>query len=98
MQGMTDIPTDIESRIAADFHAKDRESALFVIRTLGAELDREGPRILRCVVSLSCGELSLLAHNADQARSDYRDVIYWAEYDEQDRQVRDFNQPFDPHA
>jgi hypothetical protein len=91
---MDDIPADIESRISSDFPEEDRVSALDVIRSLAAQIDREVPRILRCVLFLSRGELPLLAYNAEQARLDYRDVIYWAEYDEQDRQVRDFNQPF----
>jgi len=93
---MKEIPADIEARIFADFSAENRENAILIIRKLGAELDREVHRILRCVLFLSHGELPLLMHNADQARSDYRDVIYWAEYDEQDSQVRDFNQPFAP--
>ena len=91
---MEEIPADIEARISADFSAEKRENAIHIIRTLGTELDREVHRILRCVLFLSRGELPLLMHNADQARRDYRGVIYWAEYDEQDRQVRDFNQPF----
>jgi hypothetical protein len=28
------------------------------------------------------------------ATQDYRDVIYWAEYDAGERKVRDFNEPF----
>ena len=95
---MEDIAADIESRVRTDFPEKDRESAVCVLRKLVAELDREGPRVLRCVLFLAHGELPRLIHNAEQARLDYRDVIYWAEYDEQDRQLWDFNQPFDPPA
>src|SRR5215211_907753 len=98
MRGMGEIPVDIEARVCADFSAENRENAVCVIRNLGMELDREVPRILRCVLFLSRGELPLLMHNADQDRGDYQDVIYWAEYDEQDRRVRDFSQPFDPPA
>jgi hypothetical protein len=50
--------------------------------------------VLRCVVHLAGGDLARLVHCSDRARLDWRDVIYWAEYDSVDRQVRDFNQPF----
>jgi hypothetical protein len=92
MQGMPDLPPDIEDRIAADFAATDRPSAFGIIESLSGA--KETWRVCRCVLFLARGQLSLLAHNAEQARLDYRDVIYWAEYDEQDRLVRDFSKPF----
>ena len=84
---------DIVARVAADFAPADRGEALGLLGLLAADVGGQ-PRVLHSVVFLARGELGRLAHNADRARADWRDVISWAEYDEQDRQVRDFNQPF----
>ena len=35
-----------------------------------------------------------LLDGINAAMTDYRDVIYWAEYDASDRKIRDFDQPF----
>jgi len=85
---------DIEARIDADFVMAQRMDALGILRQLESDLGKETSRILRCVVFLARGDLERLAHFANQARADYRDVIYWAEYDERDRHLRDFNSPF----
>jgi hypothetical protein len=86
---------DIQNRVSRDFSLADREKANSVLVQLCHELGGGELRILRCIVFLSQGELSRLAHYADQARMDARDVIYWAEYDDQDRQIYDFQKPFD---
>ena len=85
---------DIEARIATNFDNAHREEARDILRRLDEEL-REGEhaRILRCVLFLSGGDMELLVYYSDRASSDWRDVIYWAEYDEQDHRLRDFNQP-----
>jgi hypothetical protein len=93
-RGSAQLTPDIEARIAADFGPAERQEALGILQLLDNELGSGNSRVLRCIVFLARGELSLLVHNADRARSDRRDVIYWAEYDEHDRQVRDFNLPF----
>jgi hypothetical protein len=87
------VEPDIVARIATDFPAADRAEALRLLELLASEVGGQ-PRVLRCVLFLARGDLARLAHNADRARSDWRDVIYWAEYDEQDRRVRDFDRPF----
>ena len=35
-----------------------------------------------------------LLHFIVCATTDYRDVIYWAEFDRNDQRIRDFDQPF----
>ncbi len=84
---------DIVARVAADFVPADRGEAIELLELLVSEVGSQ-PRVLRCVVFLSCGDLAMLVYYADRARSDWRDVIYWAEYDEQNRHVRNFNRPF----
>lgn len=51
-------------------------------------------RVIRCIVHLARGSTSQLLHFIASARIDYRDVIHWAEYDGDDRRVRDFSQAF----
>lgn len=84
---------DIRARVASDFQLADHEQALEILQRLGDDLDGDNARVLRCVVFLSRGELPLLVHYADRARCDWRDVVYWAEYDEKGRQASDFNRP-----
>ena len=86
---------DIEAKIAVDFSLAERQEALGVLRLLEDEMGPgEHSRVLRCVVSLAQGDLTRLFHFADRATQDYRDVVYWAEYDEHNRRVRDLNLPF----
>jgi hypothetical protein len=88
------LAPDIESQIDVDFVAGERMKAKEILQSICSELEIESERILRCIVFLAQGDIKLLGHNAEQAKQDYRDVIYWAEYDREDRRVRDFNQPF----
>lgn len=86
------IPKDILHRIATEFRAEEIRD---VVQTLEAYQGPERDRIARCILFLSRGSLRQLKENAERARSDYRDVIYFAEYDEEDRHVHDFSRAFD---
>ena len=92
---MTTLPEDIAARIRHDFPAAAVESVVGLL----AGLQREDPqlfgsRVLRCLVFLARGQLTKLAEWVTLARTDYRDLIVAAEYDENQQQVRDFNKPF----
>lgn len=93
-RGLLSVEPDIESRIAKDFSLPDREDAMALLDVLYRELRGDNARIVRCVIFLADGNKDKLVHFADRALLDFRDVILWAEYDEQNRQVRDFYQPF----
>ena len=58
-------------------------------------------RVLRCVLFLAEGSLEKLNNYIEIAKTDYRDVIFFAEYTEHDKkhpkQIRDFNRPFGQH-
>lgn len=85
---------DVEERVAADFDGPDRVEAMTILGLLEQELENvERPRVLRCVVFLAGGDLGRLVHFADRALQDWPDVIYWAEYDKQDRRLRDLSGP-----
>jgi hypothetical protein len=88
---------DIEARLECEF----AEPALSTARGVLARIPDQSPRILRCVLHLAGGSLDRVFHFAEAARLDFRDVIYWAEYEEPDspgaspRHVRDFHSPFE---
>lgn len=85
------LPADVVSKIASDFPSDPLATVLALLD------DYEGPerlRVVRCIVHLAEGNTDKLLEFIGSARTDYRDVIYWAEYDGDDRRIRDFNQPF----
>lgn len=82
---------DIEQRIEADFGPGAANGILPLLSPL---LETPGgERIARCVLILAKGDIARLRHFLLQAQADYRDVIYWAEYDSKMR-VRDCSLPF----
>ncbi|WP_373231377.1 hypothetical protein [Cohnella sp.] len=51
-------------------------------------------RLIRSILFLSEGSIERLQYYLNIANVDYRDLFYWAEYDQQSKQVRDFSKPF----
>ena len=90
-----DPPPDIAARIEQDFGSGAQGRICSVLQPV---LDHGlGNRVVRCILVLSRGDLGRLQHNVHQALLDYRDVIYWAEYDAT-RRTFDFNRPFEEAA
>ncbi len=87
---MTELLTHIEGQIAQAFSA---ESLIAVSRALTKYQGSERNRVIRCILHLAGNDPLKISHFVDAAVQDYRDVIYWAEYDTDDHKVRDFNQP-----
>ena len=86
------LATDIEIELARSFAA---ESLSEVSRMLARYQGPERDRVIRCILSLAGADPQRIAHLVAAAAQDYRDVIYWAEYDTSDRRVRDCNEPVD---
>ena len=84
------LPKDIAERLAADFPTEDAPT----LHRLLSECENESLRVIRCVVHLARADVGRLLHYIDSAAADYRDVIWWAEYDEAGRKVHDFTLPF----
>ena len=82
---------DIQIKLAQDY-----PTALLsaVSRSLAAYVGSERNRVIRCIIHLSGGDPQRISHFVGVAAQDYRDVIYWAEYDKQDQKVHDFGKPF----
>jgi hypothetical protein len=85
------LAADIESKVAQDY---PRESLSAVSRSLATYKGPERDRVIRCIVHLSGGDPQRVSHFVGVATQDYRDVIYWAEYNKQDHKVHDFGEPF----
>jgi hypothetical protein len=93
---MSNLPQDILDRIHADF-PHDTELVNSMLRDLESAGVPERIRVARCVLHLAEGDLDQLGNIQEAACQDYRDVIWWAEYDHPDApnvQVRDFNKAF----
>jgi hypothetical protein len=85
------VPADVLERIRVDFVNHD------VARVTAILSEYSGPergRVLRCIVHLSNGSLEALREHVRNAKTDYRDVIFWAEYDRDDDHVHDFSKGF----
>ena len=90
--------SDIQRRIEKDFGAE----APLVIGELEAFIESFGAmarthpddRVIRCIVHLANRRREDLAHYIKTARSDPRDVMYWAEYDRDARRIHDFSMVF----
>ena len=85
------LPADVVRKIAADF---PNEPQATVMALLAEYEGPERPRVIRCIIHLAEGNTDKLLDFIASAKTDYRDVIFWAEYDDSDQRIRNFNQPF----
>lgn len=85
------LPDDIRQRIETDY---PQQSVTDIATRLAEYRGHDRMRVIRCILHLSSGDFSKFLHNVGVALTDYRNVIYWAEYGLQDQRIRDFNQPF----
>ena len=96
------LPPDVERYIERRFAAADRPA---VLELIGQAVDHEGkaagPRLIRCALLASKGELAELRTWIEHLRLDYRDVILAAEYVHKGGEwlhCRDLNQPLPDDA
>jgi hypothetical protein len=74
---MRRMKPDIKERIIRDF-GQHQGAAMALVEVFEAE-EKLSPRVSRCVVHLAKGDLSKLETYIENAKYDWRDVIYWAE-------------------
>jgi hypothetical protein len=92
------LPNDILTQIEFQFG----ESYKAVIEILKTELSENNflnsNRIVRCLIFLSENSVDKLKENINLAKIDWRDIILWAEYENNEKNEvifkRDFNKPF----
>ena len=90
---MNEIPTDVRQRMASDYPGETFFEAMRLVESLGLE-----PRVLRSIVLLAGGNFEELRRYARSAELDWREVVFWAEYEDHEsespRRVRSMQEPF----
>ncbi len=76
---------DVARYAAKCFPSEDITVVMSLLDEYGLQdYERERERVQMGILFLSRGTLDGLLHNIEQAKLDYRNILYWAEYDEQD--------------
>ena len=87
------IPPDVRERLGSQYAGETYFEALRLVESLGLE-----PHVLRSIVYLAAGDFDALLRFARVAERDWRDVVFWAEYEEHDsdhpRRARSMSEPF----
>ena len=86
------LPYDVLRRVMKYF--PDPDDAAKVRDALESLDCPESERVARCVLHLSAGSVAAVMRNVETALRDYRDAIFFAEYDRNDRRLHDFSIPF----
>ena len=93
------LTKDIKIEIQKLFKQRSKD-AIQLIQKQFADIKMSN-RIIRCVIFLADGDLEKLEHFIDIAKTDYRDVIFMAEYTDHrskhPKRIRDFNRSFGRH-
>ncbi|WP_299336150.1 hypothetical protein [uncultured Psychroserpens sp.] len=92
------LPEDIRQKIRILFK-EDHITAMSIISIfLLNNLHLNIARVIRCIIFLSDGNINTLKKHLEAAKSDARDVILWAEYENLEgtdlKRIRDFSEPF----
>lgn len=72
-------------RIAKEFPTAEQAS---VIELLSSYSGPEGERVTSDILELSKGSLEKVRYYVEIAHKDYRDILYWAEYYDNDPMLR----------
>lgn len=90
---MAEAPADLRDRLGREYPGETYYEALRLVEALGVDA-----RVQRSVVFLAGGDLDELRRFAQWASRDWRDVVFWAEYEDHDaaapRRVRSMAEPF----
>ena len=90
---------DISDKIQFDFQNVESEAKTIIENACKEHEYLKTPRVLRCILFLSKGDLQELTKNINVAIYDPRDVMFWAEYEKKGfeanpKRLRNFNYPF----
>lgn len=87
-----ELKPDIIQQIDKEYSGASRSSVQVCMQGL-ATLP-ECQRVARCVLFLAKGDAKKIVDFVTAALTDYRDVIWWAEYDGKEERLRDLSRPF----
>ncbi|MGY5853955.1 MAG: hypothetical protein RTU92_10345 [Candidatus Thorarchaeota archaeon] len=90
---------DIQIKIRSDFGQEKSDEIEAKLETFKVDflviyMEDPSSRIIRCILKLAEGDEEKLERYIKTALSDWRDVIYWAEYDREDKRIFDGNKRF----
>jgi hypothetical protein len=90
------LADDIRRRVLADFEVDKAGKAMEILeQARTANPDFMTDRIVRCAVYVAGGDMATLRRALELAKTDWRDLIVWAEYDNAfGERKRDLKQPF----
>ncbi len=87
-------PKDILKKIEVQFGESSGEIIWKFQGFIKKNKSFRSARIIRAILYLSNGNEVQIEKHIKQAETDWRDILLWAEYDENDNQIRDFNNEF----
>lgn len=86
------LPDDIDRRLRLEYGPQEVIEIYAAFEDLQEASPRINARVFRCIVHLAEGNLNRLLELVEDARTDYRDVILWAEYDQRGKtRLHDFS-------
>ena len=90
------FPQDITQKVRTDFKEIDKiREAFKLLSDYYRDWDDDvNFRLARCMIYESKGEIEKLRENIKIAKTDWRDIIGYAEYDNEMNWLRNFNRPF----
>ena len=75
----------IHERVSREFEDSDRDT---VVQLLESYVGPESDRVRWDILELSTGSVDRVRNYLKAAQTDYRDILYWAEYYEDDPMLR----------
>ena len=89
------LPDDIDRKLRLEYQPLEVNEIHAAFEDLQKSNTKVSARVFRCIVHRAEGNVNRLLELVDNARTDYRDVILWAEYDQRGKtRLHDFNKPF----
>ena len=89
---MAEIPADVRARLVREYPGETSFEAIRLVESLSCSA-----RVLRSIVFLAAGDFEELERFARISEIDWRDVVFWAEYEdhaaEHPRRVRSMEDP-----
>ena len=82
------VAEDVISRVKSDFAAEVADEVLTTIQDA-----TDSPRLQRCIVVGANKDPELIKYNCVLVGQDYRDLIFFVEYDKNEKRIFDFNHP-----
>ncbi len=95
---MRELPEDIIEEMKTRFGSEFNSAIKILAEYLEKYNYLDSDRIVRCSIFLTQNRIEHWKSNLDSAKTDPRDIMFWAEYenrnDDKPNRVRDFNKTF----